>query len=174
MDGAGNSGALTTREETMERREFVGTMLGAGALAAIAPRAVRAAFPERSEGAPIAMTVYKSPTCGCCKEWIKHMEANGFSAKVVDMDDLTTVKKNAGVPDELLSCHTALVWTYVAEGHVPADLVKKMLAEKPAILGLAVAGMVVGSPGMEQGATRLPYAVMAFAKGGKTSVYAKR
>ncbi len=154
----------------MERREFVGTMLGAGALAAVAPRALRAEMGS----APIAMTVYKSPTCGCCKEWIKHMEANGFTAKVVDMDDLASIKKNAGVPDQLQSCHTALIGAYVAEGHVPADLVKKMLAEKPAILGLAVAGMVAGSPGMEQGSTKLPYDVIAFAKGGKTSVYAKR
>ena len=154
----------------MERREFVGTLLGAGALAAIAPRALRA----EAGAAPIAMTVYKSPTCGCCKEWIKHMEANGFTAKVVDMDDLSEAKKNAGVPDKLQSCHTALVGSYVAEGHVPADLVKKMISEKPAIIGLAVPGMVPGSPGMEQGNAKTPYDVIAFAKGGKTSVYASR
>jgi len=92
----------------------------------------------------------------------------------VDMADLTEIKRSAGVPGKLESCHTALVGAYVVEGHVPADLIHKMLNEKPAILGLAVAGMVVGSPGMEQGATKLPYDVTAFTRDGKTSVYAKR
>ena len=90
------------------------------------------------------------------------------------MDDLSEVKRSAGVPAQLQSCHTALVGKYVVEGHVPADLVRKMLEEKPAIVGLAVPGMVAGSPGMEQGNAKPPYEVIAFEKGGKTSVYAKR
>ena len=102
------------------------------------------------------------------------MQANGFTAKIVDMDDLSEVKRNAGVPDRLQSCHTALIGAYVAEGHVPADLVKKMLAEKPKIAGLAVPGMVAGSPGMELGSRTDPYDVIAFTKDGKSSVYAKR
>ena len=154
----------------MERREFVGAALGAGALAVVAPRALLAG----AGVAPIAMTVYKSPSCGCCKEWVKHMQANGFTAKIVDMDDLSEVKRNAGVPDRLQSCHTALIGAYVAEGHVPADLVKKMLDEKPKIAGLTVPGMVAGSPGMEQGGRTTPYDVIAFTKDGKSSVYAKR
>ena len=154
----------------MERREFVGAAFGAGALAIVAPRVLLAG----AGAAPIAMTVYKSPSCGCCKEWVKHMQANGFTAKIVDMDDLSEVKRNAGVPDRLQSCHTALIGAYVAEGHVPADLVKKMLDEKPKIAGLTVPGMVAGSPGMEQGGRTTPYDVIAFTKDGKSSVYAKR
>jgi hypothetical protein len=120
------------------------------------------------------MTVYLSPTCGCCRDWVKHVEKAGFTVKVVSMNDLAQVKRDAGVPADLESCHTALIGSYVIEGHVPADLVKKLLDEKPKITGLAVAGMVVGSPGMEQGTTRQPYSVMAFTRGAKPTVYAKR
>ncbi len=136
----------------------------------ILPRIARAV--RATAGTPI--TVYKTPTCGCCKEWVTHMQGAGFAVKVVDMNDLSEVKHNAGVPPRLQSCHTALVGTYVIEGHVPADLVRKMLKDKPSIVGLAVPGMVTGSPGMEQGDAKVPYEVIAFAKDGKTSVYAKR
>ena len=120
------------------------------------------------------MTVYKTAQCGCCKDWVKHVEAAGFKTKVIDMEVLTQIKKDAGVPADLESCHTALLDSYVFEGHVPADLIKKVLAEKPKITGLAVGGMVVGSPGMEQGSMKQPYNVMAFTKGGKSTVYARR
>jgi hypothetical protein len=152
----------------MKRRDFVGTLAGGAALAAVLPR-------ELSAGtAPTPMTVYKSPTCGCCKEWVTHVAKNGFAPKVIDMDDLTKIKKDAGVPTSLESCHTALVGGYVVEGHVPAELVTKMLTEKPKIVGLAVAGMVVGSPGMEQGNRKVPYEITAWTRDGKTSVYARR
>ena len=132
--------------------------------------------PERpAMHAPLPpMTVYLSPTCGCCRDWVKHVEKAGFTVKVVAMQDLAQVKRDAGVPAGLESCHTALVGPYVIEGHVPADLVKKLLDEKPKITGLAVAGMVVGSPGMEQGSAKQPYSVMAFTRGGKPTVYATR
>jgi hypothetical protein len=151
----------------MHRRDFVGTLAAASAVAALMPRDLFAA-------APTPMTVYKTPTCGCCKEWVTHVKNNGFAPKVIDMDDLSKIKKDAGVPASLESCHTALVGAYVIEGHVPADLVQKLLTEKPKILGLAVGGMVVGSPGMEQGNRKMPYEVTAFTKEGKTSVYARR
>ena len=154
----------------MERRIFVRVILGAGAVAVAAPRVARAMI----GAAPIPMTVYKSPSCGCCKSWVTHMQGAGFTVKVIDMDDLTAVKKNAGVPQKLQSCHTALVGAYVIEGHVPADLVKKMLNQKPQITGLAVPGMVTGSPGMEMGESKDPYDVIAFDRTGKTSVFAKR
>ena len=154
----------------MERRIFVRVILGAGAVVVAAPRFAGALI----GAAPIPMTVYKSPSCGCCKSWVTHMQGAGFTVKVVDMDDLTAVKKNAGVPQKLQSCHTALVGTYVIEGHVPADLVKKMLNQKPQIAGLAVPGMVTGSPGMEMGDSKDPYDVIAFDRAGKTSVFAKR
>lgn len=151
----------------MNRRDFVRNALGAGALTIIAPRVLHAT-------APIAMTVYKSPTCGCCKEWIKHVEKNGFAVKAIDMDDPTPMRRTAGVPLNMASCHTALVGAYVVEGHVPADLIKQMLAEKPAIRGLAVPGMIAGTPGMEDGGLPRPYRVMAFMKDGSSRLYATR
>jgi hypothetical protein len=121
-----------------------------------------------------AMTVYKTPTCGCCAKWVDHVKAAGFKVQVQDMDDLTEIKQASGVPIAIRTCHTAVVGNYVVEGHVPADLVKKMLAEKPKMAGIAVPGMPIGSPGMEQGNEKQPYDVVLFDKTGKTTVYAKR
>jgi hypothetical protein len=120
------------------------------------------------------LTVYKTPTCGCCHQWIEHMKAAGFQVREVDMDDITEVKQASGVPIKLRTCHTALIDGYVVEGHVPADLVKKMLAEKPKVTGIAVPGMPQGSPGMEQGDAKDPYDVLLFDKAGNTTVFAKR
>lgn len=123
--------------------------------------------------APV-VTVYKSPTCGCCSKWVDHMRANGFTVEVHDMADVTPVKNEVGVPRALRSCHTAVVNGYSLEGHVPADLVHRLLKEKPKnTAGLAVPGMPMGSPGME-GATKDAYDVVAYTADGKTSVYAKR
>lgn len=122
---------------------------------------------------PVSIKVYKTPTCGCCKEWVKHLEENGFKAEVVDMPDLSSVKTKYGVAPEHQSCHTAVVGDYTVEGHVPADLIMKMVNEKPAIAGLAVPGMPMGSPGME-GATKESYDVLTFDRAGRTTVYAKR
>lgn len=121
-----------------------------------------------------AMTVYKTPTCGCCAKWVDHMKAAGFQVRVQDMDDLTEIKQASGVPLRLRTCHTAVIGNYVVEGHVPADLVKKMLAEKPKMTGIAVPGMPIGSPGMESGTEKAPYDAVLFDKTGTTTVYAKR
>lgn len=120
------------------------------------------------------LTVYKSPTCGCCGKWIDHMKAAGFQVKVVDLDDLTEIKQASGVPMKLRTCHTGVVGNYAIEGHVPADVVKKLLAEKPAGAGIAVPGMPIGSPGMEVGNQKDSYEVLLFDKTGKTTVFAKR
>ena len=120
------------------------------------------------------VTVYKSPTCGCCGKWIDHMKAAGFQVKVVDLDDLTEIKQASGVPMKLRTCHTGVVGNYAIEGHVPADVVKKLLAEKPAAAGIAVPGMPIGSPGMEVGSQKDSYEVFLFDKTGKTTVFAKR
>jgi hypothetical protein len=120
------------------------------------------------------ITVYKTPTCGCCKDWVAHLSKNGFAPTVHDMDDLSSIKSSLGVPRELASCHTAVAGRYVVEGHVPADLIKRVIASRPPnIVGLAVPGMVAGSPGMETG-SKQPYDVIAFTKDGKTSVFARR
>lgn len=118
------------------------------------------------------LVVYKSPACGCCEKWIGHMQGAGFAVEVRDLDDLTAIKNESGVPAGLESCHTARVGDYFVEGHVPAEDVKRLLAEKPDARGLAVPGMPQGSPGMEQGATPEPYDVLLVAKDGSTSVYA--
>ena len=120
------------------------------------------------------MVVYKSPTCGCCKNWVDYVQANGFATEVHDLEDVAPIKQKHGVPAELASCHTALVANYVIEGHVPTDLIQKLLKETPAIAGLAVPGMPVGAPGMEIGARKDRYDIIAFDRQGKTSVYASR
>jgi hypothetical protein len=115
--------------------------------------------------------VYKTEGCGCCNGWIEHLRAAGFTVDARDVTDLMAVKRDAGVPVANSSCHTALVDGYVVEGHVPADLVKKMLAERPDVVGLAVPGMPVGSPGME-GSGAKPFQVLTFDLQGKNTVYA--
>ena len=93
--------------------------------------------------------IYKSPGCGCCKDWIKHLEANGFKVKVNDVEDSRTWRARFGMPEKFGSCHTAVVGGYVAEGHAPAAEVKRLLHDKPAALGITVTGMPIGSPGMD-------------------------
>jgi hypothetical protein len=136
------------------------------------PSAAQPARPRTP--AVTAMQVYRSPTCGCCGLWVEHMKGAGFSPVVHQMEDVSPVKARGGVPGDLQSCHTALIGGYVIEGHVPADVVQQLVTEKPNIAGLAVPGMPVGSPGMEQGARVDPYQVIAFTREGKRSVYAKR
>ena len=126
-----------------------------------------------SEAPLPVVTVYKDASCGCCKLWVKHLSSNGFVTTVHDVHNMDEIKTTMNVPSALQSCHTAVVGPYVVEGHVPADLIKKALREKPAIAGLAVPGMVTGSPGME-GGTPQHYDVIAYERSGKTRVYAKR
>lgn len=119
------------------------------------------------------IVVYKSPTCGCCSKWVKHMEEAGFSVDVENRQDLTPIKREFGVPGRMQSCHTARVGDYIVEGHVPADLVERMLRENPDIKGLAVPGMPMGSPGME-GPRKDAYDVLAIGNDGRVRVYAQR
>ena len=118
--------------------------------------------------------VFKTPTCGCCAKWVEHMRTNGFNVRTTDMNDVSEIKRTRGVPDQLHSCHTAVVNGYVIEGHVPAADVHRLLKEKPAVTGIAVGGMPIGSPGMEfPGSKGDAYNVVAFDKSGKTQVFAK-
>jgi hypothetical protein len=121
---------------------------------------------------PPTVEVYKTATCGCCALWVKHLEANGFRTKVTDVEDITTVKAKHGVPGRVQSCHTAVVDGFVVEGHVPAADVQRLLKERPAVVGVAVPGMPIGSPGMEVGTTVQPYDVLTFDKQGQTRVFA--
>lgn len=119
------------------------------------------------------ITVYKSPTCGCCVDWVSHLRDNGFSVKVESRANVQPVKRQLGVPSNLSSCHTATVGNYVVEGHVPADDVKRLLRTNPKVKGLSVPGMPIGSPGMERGDRVQPYEVLTFAPNGETSVFAQ-
>jgi hypothetical protein len=116
------------------------------------------------------VTVYKSPTCGCCSKWVRHLEDNGFSVETHDVRDVTPMKRANGIPTQLSSCHTAFVGGYVVEGHVPASDVKRLLAQRPAVSGLAVPGMPEGSPGME-GPNPERYRVLAFDPEGRIEVF---
>lgn len=120
---------------------------------------------------PPLVKVWKSPTCGCCGKWVRHMEAAGFRVEVTDVDNVDSVKRANGVPLKLASCHTALVGGYVIEGHVSASDVRRLLEEKPAILGLTAPGMPAGSPGMDV-PDAPPYQVLSLGKDGTTEVYA--
>ena len=117
------------------------------------------------------LTVYKSPTCGCCGKWVEYMRANGFAATVTDMPDVSPIKTKHGVPARLASCHTTLVGGYVIEGHVPVEDIRRLLKEKPAVVGLAAPGMPAGSPGMDV-PNSPPYDVVSFDKDGRTRVFA--
>lgn len=120
------------------------------------------------------VTVYKSPTCGCCTKWVEHLESNGYEVETHDMNNVSPMKQRLGLPQALASCHTGVVGGYVVEGHVPADVIDALLEEKPEnVVGIAVPGMPIGSPGME-GPNPQPYDIIAFDKDGSQRVYARR
>lgn len=123
-----------------------------------------------AQGAPL-IEVYKSPSCGCCGDWIKHLRANGFEVRAHDVNDSGEYRRRYGVPDLLASCHTGVVAGYAIEGHVPAREIKRLLAERPKAAGLAVPGMPAGSPGME-GPKSDPYDVLLFDASGRTQIFA--
>lgn len=156
-----------------DRRRFL-ALAGLATAGLLLPRRAFAFAPAMK----IPITVYKSPTCGCCHLWVQTLQGTGLVPNVIDVADqsrLDEIKNTAGIPQALRSCHTALVGTYAVEGHVPADLILKMLREKPAGRGLAVPGMVSGSPGMDTpGAPHDRYDVLLFQRTGATTVYASR
>jgi hypothetical protein len=119
------------------------------------------------------LTVYKSPTCGCCAKWMEHVNANGLATELKSEQDMTTVQKNLGVPDGLHACHVATAGGYLIVGHVPAEDIQRLLREKPKALGLAVRGMPAGSPGMEHGGHREPFDTLLFQADGQSSVFAQ-
>ena len=126
------------------RRRFVRTSLSLLAITALG-------YPLMSTAAiqPETVTVWKTPSCGCCKDWVIHLRKEGFNVVTNDVPDTAPMRQKLGLPAKFGSCHTALVGGYVIEGHVPAKEVIRLLREKPAAIGLAVPGMPVGSPGME-------------------------
>ncbi len=120
----------------------------------------------------VEITVYKSPTCKCCDKWVDHLRDAGFTVTAQNTSNMSSIKLSSGVKPKLQSCHTALVEDYVIEGHVPASDIKRLLLEQPAVSGLTVPGMPIGSPGME-GPYKEPYEVLTFDQKGQTKVYAR-
>jgi hypothetical protein len=127
-------------------------------------------LPLNNQASAQEVTVYKSASCGCCGKWVEHMQDAGFKVTTHNRDDMNQIKQEHGVAYRLRSCHTAVVDGYVLEGHVPASDIARLLRERPAIDGLAVPGMPMGSPGME-GKYTDPYDVVAFSKGEADRVF---
>ena len=128
---------------------------------------------QTQKSAP-TMEVFKSPTCGCCSKWVEHVQEAGFTVKVTDVSDaaLDALKQKHGIPRTAQSCHTGLVDGYVVEGHVPVSEVQRLLTERPAVSGIAVGGMPIGSPGMEvPGQRPQTYNVITFDKQGAVTVF---
>jgi len=139
------------------RRAFVAGLMGAAVAGPL----------RAAEGLP-KVTVTKDPSCGCCSGWVDHLKQAGFPVAVIETSEISSVKTRLGVPRALASCHTAEVGGYVIEGHVPAASIKRLLAEKPQAVGLAVPGMPVGSPGMEvEGMEPDTYEVVLFEPAGQ-------
>jgi hypothetical protein len=139
------------------RRAFLGAVL-------FAPLAAHATLPE--------VEVYKTPTCGCCGDWIKHLRAEGFKVKVNDVPDTSPYRARFGVAARYASCHTATVAGYSLEGHVPAREIRRLLRQQPLAVGLAVPGMPQSAPGMQQGASNDPFDVLLLTADGAASIYA--
>lgn len=142
---------------------------GSMALLAISP--LRAA----ADGAASAVHVVKDPDCGCCNSWIGHLRDDGFAVSFEERSPgaLAAFKRERGIPDELVSCHTATAADYTIEGHVPAAEIRRLLAERPDAVGLAVPGMPYGSPGMGPESAREAYDVLLIRRDGRTEVFAQ-
>lgn len=152
-------------------------LLLAGPVAAQAPAEIRATEPANASPVDNSLplvTVHKSRYCGCCVKWVDHMRAEGFEVRVVETEDMGPVKQRVGIPPAKGSCHTAEVDGYFVEGHVPAEDVKRLLAERPEARGLTVPGMPAGSPGMEMPDGRVqPYTVELITPDGKAKPFAR-
>src|SRR5437868_12151396 len=123
-----------------------------------------------AHAAPIAVTLYKNPECGCCDGYADYLRQNGFAVTAKPTNDLAEISRKAGIPAELQGCHTAFIGDYVVDGHVPIEAINKLLAEHPAFKGLSLPGMPEGSPGMS-GKKAGPFKVLAIAADGKSSLY---
>lgn len=125
--------------------------------------------------AAATMTVYKTPTCGCCSAWVEHVRAAGFEVDSRDVARARLVehKRRLAVDPGLAACHTAVIDGYVIEGHVPAADIRRLLAERPRVAGLAVPGMPAGSPGMDFGGRTEPYRVVAFDAAGGMRIFSR-
>jgi len=169
MSSRPEANATLLSSSVVTRRAWIGsTVASALVLVGVTRRGVWAA-----NVAPTGILVYASPDCQCCRAWIKHLESNGFAPAAQFVNDVAPIKRKRGVPEKLWSCHTAILGAYTIEGHVPADLIRKMVDKRLPLAGLAAPGMPNGAPGME-GAVKDRYEVVSFTRDGKTDVFAVR
>lgn len=131
------------------------------------------AFAQKAASKPV-VEVWKTPTCGCCKDWLTHLRDNGFDVVAHDVEDTVEARRKAQMPDRYASCHTGMVQGYALEGHVPAREIKRLLRERPKAVGLAVPSMPLGAPGMDgpaYGRRRMAYNVLLIGTDGQSTVY---
>lgn len=169
----------TKAEFTRRSLLGAGAALGGALLVGCGPaetQPAEAVPAARATGSRVAMSVFRDPNCGCCESWTVAARQDGFSATIVNSDDMAGVKRRLGVPEALASCHTTSVAGYTIEGHVPLADVQRLLRERPAgVKGLAVPGMPAGSPGMEvPDGTKERYQVLAFDAAGATRIFSEQ
>ncbi len=140
-------------------------------LTTVSPAHSVSVMESRGQSSSRTITVYRSPSCGCCGAWMNHLRQSGFEVVENQSDDMKTIKQRHQIPQNLRSCHTATIDGYVIEGHVPAREIQRLLRERPKVAGLAVPGMPSGSPGMEMGNRKEPFSVLRFTSMGETGVY---
>lgn len=156
----------------MQRRTLIQSTVALLSAAALSSTAL-----AQGKAKPLA-EVWKSPTCGCCHDWVKHLEDNGFDVKTYDVSEAakSALRSQLGMAEKYGSCHTALIGGYVVEGHVPAQDIRRLLKERPRAIGLSVPGMPIGSPGMDgpvYGGRKDAYAVLLVRRDGSNSVFKK-
>ncbi len=156
----------------INRRRLTARLFAMGLMSAIA-LLFCLVTPSPALAAGADLTVYRSPTCSCCGQWIDHMQSAGFQVQDIVTDDMATIKAQYGVPEKMASCHTAIAGGYIIEGHVPAADVQRLLREHPDLLGIAAPGMPIGAPGMESGSKVDPYTVFSFTQTGETAIFAE-
>jgi hypothetical protein len=161
-------------------RRRIGSLVAVGVFGILTAIVVvwsgRTATPGVAEvvgGPGTRIVVFKAPSCRCCDRWETHLETAGFVVEPVPTADLAAKRREMGIPGSFESCHTAVVDGYFIEGHVPADVIIRLLKSRPAVAGLVVPGMPIGSPGMRDGPAR-PFQVYALDRSGKMTLYASR
>ncbi|WP_037255826.1 DUF411 domain-containing protein [Rhodovibrio salinarum] len=151
-------------------RKPISRRLALGAVAGITATGVLASFGPVHAAEAKTMRVYKSPTCGCCERWVDYLRASGWTVEVVNLQDVSSIKKQVGLLPQLAACHTAIADGYVIEGHVPLPAIEKLVTERPDVHGIAVPGMPQDSPGMRGGGVQ---DVLAFTRDGQTHLYTR-
>ncbi|GLQ23897.1 hypothetical protein GCM10007853_17710 [Algimonas ampicilliniresistens] len=154
---------MLLRTDVMMRRLVIACVAAIGLVACSADRNASETQAASATAPTVAhITVHKTPTCGCCTQWVEHVVAEGFSVTVHDHADLTPIRKRLGIPERLASCHSAEVDGYALEGHVPASDILRLLSERPDAIGLSVPGMPASAPGMDMEGVKQSYATLLF------------